>query len=88
MTALAAECRRKRIESAILATLRRAGRAMTASEISQYGRGMGGIRCRDRDEILAALVLSNRVVTGERPNARGPIRVSRVYSLAKPGGAP
>jgi hypothetical protein len=90
MTVFAAECRRKRVESGIVRTLRRLGRPLTAGQLLFLGPQ--SIRAAERDIALAALVAAGLVTAGE---ATGPRRrasaVFRVYSLARPaqpaGGA-
>jgi hypothetical protein len=85
MTALAADCRRRRIESAILRTLRRYRRPMTGGELLFYG--CPGVLAAERDAALAELSARGLVVAGDRPYLqRGATRIFRVYSLARPGG--
>jgi hypothetical protein len=82
MTAFAVACRRKRVESALLAILRRLGRPMTAGQLLFLGPQ--NIRADERDRALAALMAAGLVVAGE---ATGPRRrasgLYRVYSLAE-----
>jgi hypothetical protein len=87
MTVFAADCRRKRVASAILATLRRYRRPMTGGELLFYG--CPGVLAAERDAALSELLARGLVLAGDRPYLqRGVPRIFRVYSLAKPGGTP
>jgi hypothetical protein len=85
MTVFAAECRRKRVESALLACLRQHGRPLTGGELLFYGSY--GVLAAERDAALDRLVAAGLVTAGESPCVQhGATRIYRVYSLARPGG--
>jgi hypothetical protein len=85
MTALAAECRRRRVATAILATLRRYRRPMTGGELLFYG--CPGVLAAERDAAISELLARGLVLAGDRPYVqRGATRIFRVYSLARPAG--
>jgi hypothetical protein len=87
MSTLAAQCRRKRVESSILATLRRYRRPMTGGELLFYG--CPGVRAADRDSAIAELSARGQVTAADRPYlVRGATRIFRVYSLPEAGARP
>jgi hypothetical protein len=72
----------------ILATLRAAGRPLTACEMGFHG----GFRHRvpERDRALGRLVRTGQVVAASQPNPRpnSPVKVFKLYRLARPAGRP
>ena len=85
MTVFAADCRRRRVASAILRTLRRYRRPMTGGELLFYG--CPGVLAAERDAAISELLARGLVLAGDRPYVqRGATRIFRVYTLVRPGG--